>query len=245
MRWASIERISEEEVVLHSSSDPSAEVEKATDFCEKIHSYLNQSLWRDFQCDGDKSCITRGLIVGTLLMGHDKSSMAELDPTVCAAADIITCTTTGHEAIWSVIRRSEADNYRAEILGAALLQLVLRAATKKRYLPYQTSEVFCDYRSVISHGKASNAILPEKQAQADVLRVLKQYLRDLPMRITFVWVKAHQDGRSGRHQISSVTGAVVTKNQTTKILIGCITVMKARGQPIQQQTHHLTTLTLA
>ena len=54
------------------------------------------------------------------------------------------------------------------------------------YLPYQSTEVFCD-------GNAPNAILPEKQAKADVLRVLKQYLPDLPVRKIFVWVKAHQD----------------------------------------------------
>ena len=43
-RWASVERISEEEVVLHSSSDPPAEIEETADFWETIHSYPNQSL---------------------------------------------------------------------------------------------------------------------------------------------------------------------------------------------------------
>jgi len=113
---------------------------------------------------------------------------------LCAAAYIIKCTATGHEAIGSVVECSEAaDNYRAEILGAVLLQLVLPAATTKKHLPYQTSEVFCDNRGVVSCRNSSNTILPEKQAQADVLRVLKQYVRELPVILTFVWVKAHQD----------------------------------------------------
>ena len=46
---------------------------------------------------------------------------------------------------------------------------------------------------MVFHGNSSNTILPEKQAHADVLRVLKQYVRELPVRMTFVWEKAHQD----------------------------------------------------
>ena len=64
-------------------------------------------------------------------MGHNGSYMAELDPTVYAATYIIKCTAaTGHEAIGSVVKWSEAADYhRAEILIAVLLQLVLRAAS--------------------------------------------------------------------------------------------------------------------
>jgi len=76
---------------------------------------------------------------------------------------------------------------------AHYLQLVLRAATKKKHLPYQIAGVFCGNRGVLSHGNSFNTILPEKQAHADVLRVLKQYVRELPVRITFVRVKSHQD----------------------------------------------------
>jgi len=42
--WASVERISDGEVVLHSSADSPAEVEETSDFWRMIHSYPNQFL---------------------------------------------------------------------------------------------------------------------------------------------------------------------------------------------------------
>ena len=43
-RWASVERISEGEVILHSSADSPVEVEETSDFWRTIHSYPNQFL---------------------------------------------------------------------------------------------------------------------------------------------------------------------------------------------------------
>ena len=113
--------------------------------------------------------------MGTLLLIHDGSYMQKLDPTICSAAYKLTCTTTGKSAVGSIVEQSDhADNYRAEGLGALAGLLVLYAGTGRR-LPYKLVKAYCDNKGIVSHG-TSDRPLPEKQAQADVLRLIKQYI---------------------------------------------------------------------
>ena len=140
--------------------------------------------------------------MGTLIICHDGSYMVDLDHTSCSAAFLIYCRTTGNTAIGSVAERSDAaDNYRGEILGALMIQLVLRAATAGRNLPYKKATVFCDNRGVVLHGNRPRASLPEKQAQADVLRCLKQYVTENLFDVQFEWVKSHQDDHTPFEQL--------------------------------------------
>ena len=120
--------------------------------------------------------------------------MVDLDPEVCSAGYIIHCNQTNQTAIGSVVEKSSsADNYRGEILGGVMVQLVLRAATPQWSLPYQAPTIHCDNNGVVMHGNEPTHSLKENQAQADVLRMLKQYVRENPFDSKYKWAKAHQD----------------------------------------------------
>ena len=145
-----------------------------TDFWEILHSFPNQSLWRDFRCNGDGSWVHRGLMMGSLVIVHDGSYMPHVAKDVCSAGFMIYCKNYKYKAKGTVVERSsDADNYRAEILGGVMIQLILRAASQRRSSPYHPAPVECDNMGVVTHGNSTRRALPEKQAQADVLRCLK------------------------------------------------------------------------
>ena len=71
----------------------------------------------------------RGAMKGTLRMVHDGSYMCKVDPSICSAAFIIMCISTGHKATGTHVERSDfTDNFRAEALGTIGGLLILRAA---------------------------------------------------------------------------------------------------------------------
>ena len=55
---------------------------------------------------------------------------------------------------------------------------------------------------VVTHGNSPRCALPEKQAQADVLRCLKSLVLEQPFEVKFNWVAAHQDDRKRWSQLS-------------------------------------------
>ena len=80
-------------------------------------------------CDGDGSWIQRGLLRGSLEIVHGRSFMYQVDSTVYSAATFIYCTDSRQSCKATVAERSGmVDNYRAEILGGILTQLLLHAA---------------------------------------------------------------------------------------------------------------------
>ena len=84
---------------------------------------------------------------------------------------------TGKTATGSIAEQSDsASNYRGEILGGMMIQLVLRAASRDQDLAYHQVVVNCDNIGVVGHGNNPDDPLPEKQTQADTLRCLKQYM---------------------------------------------------------------------
>ena len=48
---------------------------------------------------------------------------------------------------------------------------------------------------VVKHCDSASKALQEKHAQADVLRVFKLILLELPLEVTYCWVAYHQDNR--------------------------------------------------
>ena len=115
---------------------------------------------------------------GTLRMVHDGSYMCKVDPSICLAAFIITCISTGQKATGTLVEKSDfADNYRVEALGAIGGLLILRAATK-RVLPYKECLAYCDNLGIIGYAKKSNEPLCEKQSQSDVIGLIKQHIFD-------------------------------------------------------------------
>jgi hypothetical protein len=66
-----------------------------------------------------------------------------------------------------------ASNYRGELLGAVLALLILQAATSMMTTPYPWTTLHCDNKRVIRHSNSPLRSLPEKQQQADLIRLVK------------------------------------------------------------------------
>ena len=163
-------------------------------FWPTLRSFENHTLWKYFVCDGDGGWIHDGLINGTLAIVHDGSYMPDLSTEICSAAVMIYCTATGFSAKGAIVESTpDADNYRGEILGGMLLQLILRAASQDHSVEYQPVVIHCDNKGVVNHGNTPGRSLGEKQSQADVLRCLKNYVSFNPFDSVFRWVPSHQD----------------------------------------------------
>ena len=194
--YASVQPLSSNTVALHSLALPPVVQLPAYDFWTVLCNFENHSLWKDFVCDGDGSWITDGLVNGTLVAVHDGSYMKEVNPQACSAAFMIRCSATGLRAKGTVAEWSEsADNYRAEILGGIMTQLVLRAASQDPILQYKEVTVDCDNKGVVLHGNSPHRALKEKQAQADVLRVFKRTINEQHFEVKMEWVPSHQDDK--------------------------------------------------
>ena len=115
----------------------------------------------------------------------------------CSCAAIIEHSLTGQRATVTWVERSDrfsADNYRAEILGGIVLQLLLRTACEGKYVsPSMRPRVGCDNNGVVYHGNHPRRPLPANQPQADVLRYYKQLVRDQKFRCKMYHVHGHLD----------------------------------------------------
>jgi len=59
--------------------------------------------------------------------------MQEVSWWVCPAAVLIKCRHTGMEVVMTIVEKSNsADNYRGDILGAIMIQLVLHTASQTK-----------------------------------------------------------------------------------------------------------------
>lgn len=171
-------------VTLHSSAKCFVPVPHKCSFLEKLAALPNQSLWRTLEIDSDGSWIYGGFLRNTLVMMSDGSYNSHLALDVCSCAAIIHRTDTGQRAKVTWVEKSDpftADNYRAELLGGIALQLMLQVAVDGKFTGLQPKPRFgCDNRGVVHHGNHPCRPMPEKQAQADVLRYYKRLVRDAP-----------------------------------------------------------------
>ena len=78
-----------------------------------------------------------------------------------------------------------ASNYRSEILGVSVAQLILRAATRNVSAQYQEVPTYVDNKRVPNNGSQAEKELKEKQAQFDVLRVIKTLIAESPVTSSF------------------------------------------------------------
>ena len=191
---ASVDVYDDKRVYLQSVAErPQATIPESLSLVDTLMSWPNPSLWDDFRCDGDGEWIRRGLTTGTIRAASDGSYMPAVDPKVCSAAVVIECTATGQRASLTLVERSEdADNYRAEALGSVALLLILRAATS-RNLPYSKCEAYCDNKGIVGHAKKYKEPLPDKQAQADLISMIRLHMRDLPVEVDYAHVFGHLD----------------------------------------------------
>ena len=198
LQFASVVHHSQDVVLLHSSAPPPQQIVEPSGFWEVLHSFENQTFWKHFDCDDDGEWIHQGLMLGSLCMVHDGSYMPEVTTEVCSAAIYIYCQHTKKRAKGCIVEHTpDADNYRAELLGGLMTQLVLRAASSRKLSPYKEASIFCDNQGVLSHGNAPWAPLSEKQPQADVIRSLKQMTRENPFPTNWKWVEGHSVEKKG------------------------------------------------
>jgi hypothetical protein len=111
--------------------------------------------------------------------------MPKVNSQVCSMALVIYCRLTDNilECTWAE-RSQAADNYRGE--SGVCAGLILRAAAS-------TLSTYCDNLGLVRHTEWLSSPLLEKQAQADILRLYKKLLRELPFPVTCTYVKSHQD----------------------------------------------------
>ena len=126
-RYASVSVVTDDTVALESYAPVPARTLVPSGFWPVLRSFPNQSLWSSFTCDGDGEWLRRGLRLGSLVVVHDGSYMPHVDRTICSAAFIIYCTHSRLRAKGAVVECTpSADNYRGEILGGLMVQLITR-----------------------------------------------------------------------------------------------------------------------
>jgi hypothetical protein len=90
-------------------------------------------------------------------------------------------------------KTASAGSYRREILGAILAQLILHAAVQGRMGPYPIAAIDCDNLGVVRHGNKPWRPLSTTQPQADILKILKQYIAHQPFASKFLYVPSQAD----------------------------------------------------
>ena len=223
-RYATVTEVDSTTVAVESYAPIPRELPPPSGFWATLRSFPNQSLWKNFVCDGDGEWIRRGLRLGSLVVVHDGSYMKQVAKDVCSAAFLIYCTHSCQRAKGSVAERaSTADNYRGEILGGLMVQLVLRAALAGHVPPYLPVTIDCDNKGVVSHGNTARRALRDKQPQADALRCFKRYITDnettSKLEVIYRWVAAHQDDSRKWADLSLVEQINVTVDRLAKVAL--------------------------
>jgi hypothetical protein len=163
---------------MHSKTPIFVPIMPPTTFWEKLDSYGNCSLWENLPYDGNGEWIWDGLRGGSLSIAHNGSYMAEKSPDLCSAGVIIFCSSTRQWLKSSVMELSDAaSNYCGELFGAVIALLILCAASKGLPQPLPHATLFCNNHCVLSHGNNHLTVLPEKQKQADIIRLVKFSVR--------------------------------------------------------------------
>jgi hypothetical protein len=158
--------------------------------------------------DGDGSWIYGGLLNNTLILMSDGSYNRGIATDVCSWLPIILRTDTGDRAVVTWVEKSDvhtADIYRAELLGAIALQLLVKVALHEKYISKDMRPRFgCDNKTVVFHGNHPHRPMPEKQAQADLLRYLKFLARKSPVKVRYCYyhVYGHLDKYLDRSQLT-------------------------------------------
>jgi hypothetical protein len=194
---------SAEEVKLHSSARLPVEIHQPMTFLERLHSWENQSLWRNLRVDNGGDWILDALVAGSLDIVHDGSYMKKVSPKVCSMALKMRCRVTGQQLKCSWVEMSHAaDNYRGELLGAVCCSLLLKAAASSpAAYPKAPVARHCDNMGVIKHGNRLYGTLRDKQAQADLIRLIRSIDESLPFRCQYVWVESHTDSKYKRRRV--------------------------------------------
>ena len=98
----------------------------------------------------------------------------------------------GNSERYSCGKGRHASNYRRELLGAMCVLLLLKAATVAPR-EYRRCKGFCDNEGVIFHCNKPDERVQMNQSSDDLVRIRKELLRGLLMKVYFSYVRGHAD----------------------------------------------------
>ena len=135
-------------------------------------------------------------------MVSDGSYMQGRHKGACSGAFVLHCSRTGRRAScgWAELQQV-SDNYRGEMLGAIGFFSILHAtlanpAIKKRLSKSSAAikvRAYSDCKGVITHGNDIEKMLKQGQAHIDLICAIRRLVRDLPVKVTFIYVPSHRD----------------------------------------------------
>jgi hypothetical protein len=146
---------------------------------------------------GDGAWLFEAFDRGSLVACHNGSFMPDDDESRCSAAVVLLCKDTGHLATITYCEFTApgiASNYCGELIGSIATTaafITLRSSTTT--YTWRTYNMFCDNMGVVLHANARFKPLPEKQAQADLLYLLRHNLDRLEMAVKYVHMYGHLD----------------------------------------------------
>lgn len=219
--YASVTTITSTTANLHSTCSQYYPATNPSTFLECINSHSNQSLWDNLEVDGDGDWLIKSILQNTLVVCMDGSYMPDLSRDVCSGAFILRCTDTEQEVKGCLVDKShQADNYRGEMLGAIGSLLILRTAIEanpQADCSRVCLQLHCDNKGVISHGNQLYTALKVDQVQADLIRLMKTYARQLlPIQVDWIHVKGHSDDTVAFSQLTIVQQLNVRCDQMAK-----------------------------
>ena len=145
--------------------------------------------------DDEGEWVNVSLAAGTLMMLHDGSYNENLDPNKSAAAYVVMCTKSKKQLSGSVVEDSEhASNYRAELLGALCCLLIVKAAQDSGTRAGSCTG-YCDNKGVVLHCKRAKTWdkVRAKQSQDDLIRLCREIMQGLELRVRYKHVRSHMD----------------------------------------------------
>ena len=174
-------------------------IPQSRSFLTRLREGSQARLWKSMVIDDTGDWIPGAARNGSLVIVHDGSYMPALDPSICSAALVMTCTKTGKVGSLSVCEKTDsntASNYRAELIGGLLASHILH--TLNDVIPHGHTAVhlFCDNLGVINHAHHPCQPLPEKQAQSDILSVFLHNLRSISIKWEYTHVYGHLDNHT-------------------------------------------------
>jgi hypothetical protein len=198
MHYASVVMYDAICTVMNSNTPMVKPIPLPATFQERLDSFNNPSLWENLSYDSEGEWIREGLLCGLLCIAHDGSCMVEESTKHFLAEVIIYCKSSRQWLKSSIAESLEvASNYHGELLGAVIALLILRASSHNLTRPLPAITLFCNNRGVLSHGNNPYTALPEKQKQADLIRLIKLLSESSNITPTWEGVEGHAVERKG------------------------------------------------
>ena len=171
-------------------------------FIEYLKGWGGVWMWEDLMMTGDPSWLKESMERGTLLCCTDGSYDPMRGKQLSEAGWIIFCRESGQYVSGAFVEKSNsAGSYRGEMLGMLAIHLFLLAVEKYCTAPGD-NHIFCDNKGAIYTFQRKSKRLPAGAKNADVqcvLRRVKSRMKGSPL-----WhhMKAHQDDKARRDQLS-------------------------------------------